>query len=215
MDRLLSPKKISKSGKSMRSSENAHPSSARLFIFARLPDAGKVKTRLIPSAGKEGAARIYETLLRHTLDVARSSGLQFEVRLTGGAPEMFAGRFGDDLQVADQGSGDLGSRMAAVPAPCLIIGSDCPGLSAPILRLANEALSDRRAVLGPATDGGYYLIGLREPMPWLFADMEWSTSSVFDETLSRLKAREVDPAILPELTDIDTPEDLARWPGFQ
>ncbi len=70
-------------------------------------------------------------------------------------------------------------------------------------------------VLGPASDGGYYLLGLREPMPFLFEDMTWSTAQVLPETLSRLAARGIGPAILPELSDIDTPEDLAMWPQFQ
>ena len=189
--------------------------SPRLSIFARLPVPGKVKTRLIPALGEEGAARLYARLLALTVEVARESGLEFELRVTGGEIGAFQGLFGNDVPVVDQGDGDLGARMARVEAPALIIGSDCPGITAPLLRAAAGALEDRRVVLGPANDGGYYLIGYREPVPFLFEDMEWSTPKVLPETLARLAARGHGPAILPELADIDTAEDLAQWPEFE
>ena len=187
----------------------------RLSIFARLPVPGKVKTRLIPALGEEGAARLYARLLALTVDVARESGLAFELRVTGGEVGAFRGLFGDDVAVVEQGDGDLGTRMARVEAPALIIGSDCPGITAPLLRAAAGALEDRRVVLGPANDGGYYLIGYREPVPFLFENMEWSTPKVLPETLARLAGRGHGPAILPELADIDTAEDLAQWPEFE
>ena len=189
--------------------------SPRLSIFARLPVPGKVKTRLIPALGEEGATRLYARLLALTVQVARESGLDFELRVTGGEIGAFQGLFGDDVPVVDQGDGDLGARMVRVEAPALLIGSDCPGITAPLLRAAAGALEDRRVVLGPANDGGYYLIGYREPVPFLFEDMEWSTPKVLPETLARLAARGHGPAILPELADIDTAEDLAQWPEFE
>ncbi|MAM39210.1 MAG: hypothetical protein CL949_12090 [Erythrobacter sp.] len=189
--------------------------SPRLSIFARLPVPGKVKTRLIPALGEEGAARLYARLLALTVEVARESGFEFELRVTGGEIGAFQGLFGEDVPVVDQGDGDLGARMARVEAPALLIGSDCPGITAPLLRAAAGALEDRRVVLGPANDGGYYLIGYREPVPFLFEDMEWSTPKVLPETLARLAARGHGPAILPELADIDTAEDLAQWPEFE
>lgn len=187
----------------------------RLVIFARLPEAGQVKTRLIPALGEAGAAQLYGRLLEHTLAEARTSGLDIEVWITGGSPQAFAEAYGNDLAVVEQGHGDLGERLARVDAPSIVIGSDCPGISAPILRAAAKALDDRAVVIGPATDGGYYLIGFREPVPFLFAEMAWSTPTVFANTLTRLAARGIGPAILPELADIDTPEDLAAWPELQ
>lgn len=187
----------------------------RLSIFARLPVPGKVKTRLIPALGEEGAARVYARLLAQTVEVARESRLPFELRVTGGEEAAFSQLFGEDIAVTEQGEGDLGARMARVPSPALIIGSDCPGITPALLQAAAGALDDRRVVIGPATDGGYYLIGYREPVPFIFADMEWSTPRVFTETLSRLAAEGYGPAILPELADIDTGEDLASWPEFQ
>lgn len=187
----------------------------RLAIFARFPVPGQVKTRLIPSLGEEGATQLYSRLLEHTLAEARASGLPVELRTTGGEEADFRAWLGEGFAIADQGAGDLGERLARVEAPALVIGSDCPGISANILRAAAGALDDRSVVLGPATDGGYYLVGFREPVPYLFEGMAWSTSTVFAETLARLAARGIGPAILPELSDIDTAEDLASWPEVQ
>ena len=187
----------------------------RLVIFARLPEAGKVKTRLVPAVGEAGAARIYARLLEHTLAEARASDLPIELCTTGGEPGAFREWLGEGFAITQQGEGGLGERLARVEAPALVIGSDCPGISAPILRAAADALEERSVVLGPASDGGYYLIGFHEPVPYLFTDMEWSTPSVFAKTLARLAARGIGPAILPELSDIDTPEDLAAWPELQ
>ena len=187
----------------------------RLSIFARLPIPGKVKTRLIPAFGEEGAARVYARLLAHTVEIAKDSGLDFELRVTGGEVGAFHRLFGADVAVIDQGEGDLGAKMARVRAPALLIGSDCPGITPQLLRAAAGALDDRRVVLGPANDGGYYLIGFSEPVPFLFENMEWSTPRVLPETLTRLAERGFGPAILPELADVDTAEDLAGWPAFQ
>ncbi|MCH2486240.1 MAG: TIGR04282 family arsenosugar biosynthesis glycosyltransferase [Erythrobacter sp.] len=188
--------------------------SPTLSIFARLPVPGRAKTRLIPAVGEEGAARIYARLLNHTVAQVRASGLPFELRVTGGEVAAFRDLYGDDVRVIEQGDGDLGARMARVPAPALIVGSDCPAVTPELFRAAACELAEREVVIGPASDGGYYLIGLARPMPFLFEDMEWSTETVFAETLARLAARGIGPAVLPELDDIDTPDDLARWPDF-
>lgn len=186
-----------------------------LSVFARLPVPGKVKTRLIPALGDEGAARLYARLLAHTVAVAKDSGLDFELRVTGGEVGAFKALFGEDVQVTEQGEGDLGARMTRVEPPCLIIGTDCPAMSVPLLRAAAGALDERKVVIGPANDGGYYLVGMREPMPFLFEDMAWSTPQVLPQTLARLAERRIGPAILPELADIDTAEDLAAWPELE
>ena len=145
----------------------------------------------------------------------RESGLPFELRVTGGEEEAFRSLYGDTVTLTPQGDGDLGARMARVAAPNLIIGSDCPGVIPELFRAAAGALEERDVVIGPATDGGYYLIGMTRPMPFLFEDMEWSTPRVFADTLGRLAQRGIAPAILPELSDVDTGEDLAAWPQFQ
>lgn len=186
----------------------------RLCIFARWPEPGKAKTRLIPALGAAGAASVYSKLLRHTVAAARASDLEFELRVTGGSATAFTVLFGHDMTVVDQGGGDLGAKLARAGAPVILIGSDAPGLTAALLREAADRLRDHEVVIGPASDGGYYLIALRDPSPWLFADMPWSTPQVFPETLARLAHRGITPFMLAELTDIDTGEDLAAWPAF-
>ena len=183
-----------------------------IAIFARWPEPGKAKTRLIPALGAEGAAKLYAKLLEVTVREARASGLPFHLRVTGDDPARFRDWLGDDLNVRGQGDGDLGEKLARVPIPGLMIGSDCPGLTAALLREAADALATHEAVIGPADDGGYWLLGLREPCRDLFTGMAWSTPQVFPETMRRLDALGTVPHLLPKLTDIDTGEDLAAWP---
>ena len=184
----------------------------RLSIFARYPEPGRAKTRLIPALGERGAAAVCRRLLEHTIMAARQSGLPFELRVTGASGERFTTECGEDLLVQDQGGGDLGDRLARVNGPALVIGSDLPALTSDLLRQAAGALRARAVVLGPASDGGYWLVGFRERLPWLFTDMPWSTPCVLPETLSRLARRRLIPAMLPELSDVDEPGDLADWP---
>jgi uncharacterized protein len=183
-----------------------------IAIFARWPEPGKAKTRLIPALGAEGAATLYARLLELTVREARTSGLPFHLRITGDDPARFREWLGDDLDVRDQGDGDLGEKLARVPTPGLMIGSDCPGLTAALLRDAADALATHEAVIGPADDGGYWLLGLRDPCRDLFTEMAWSTPQVFPETMRRLDALGIAPYMLPELTDIDTGDDLEAWP---
>jgi hypothetical protein len=185
-----------------------------ISIFARWPEPGKAKTRLIPAFGEEGAAAIYTKLLAHTVDVTRASGVPFELRVTGATPDDFRAGLGGDLQIVDQGDGDLTAKLSRVPAPAIVIGSDCPSLTPAVLRAAADTLKTDPMVIGPASDGGYYLLGYREDADFAFRDMAWSTSTVFEETLRRFIARGIQPAVLPELSDIDTAEDLADWPEF-
>lgn len=185
-----------------------------LHIFARWPEPGKAKTRLIPALGAEGATRVYRKLLEHTVRVARTSGLPLELRISGGEPEQFREWLGDHLTITEQGYGDLGAKLGRASAPGIVIGSDAPGLTAELLQQAAEALEDNSAVIGPADDGGYYLLGFREPAPFAFADMKWSTEKVFAETMARFAAQGIAPKVLPELTDVDTADDLAKFPDF-
>jgi rSAM/selenodomain-associated transferase 1 len=185
-----------------------------ITIFARWPQPGKCKTRLIPALGVEGAAEVYRKLLLRTVGEARASGLQLHMAVTGAPLDRFADWLGTGITFAEQGDGDLGAKMGRIEAPVLLIGSDCPGLNAARLRDAAAQLHTNPAVIGPARDGGYYLLGLARPMPFLFSDMPWSTSQVLPETLRRLDERGLKPAILAVLDDIDTPDDLARFPEF-
>ena len=193
----------------------------RLVIFARLPVPGRAKTRLIPALGAEGAARLQDVMTRHTL--AEAAGVadlaDVEVRFTGGDAAAMAERYGDAVAYLPQGDGDLGDRLArataAVPAaareapsPVVVIGTDCPGLTTGLLRAAFDALDDHDVVLGPAADGGYYLIGLRRPAPALFAGVAWSTDRVLAQTRSAAERAGLGVALLPTLSDVDVPADL-------
>lgn len=185
-----------------------------ISIFCRWPTPGEAKTRLIPDFGAEGAAAIYTRLLAHTVEVARASGVPFELRVTGAEPQLFRKALGEDLRVVEQGDGELSDKLARVPTPAIVIGSDCPGLSPAVLRAARDTLQTDPMVIGPASDGGYYLLGYSQPADFAFRDMEWSTATVFEETLRRFALRGIRPAVLPELSDVDTAADLEHWPQF-
>lgn len=183
-------------------------------LFAKWPSPGYAKTRLIPALGAEGAARLHARLVERTLSAVRASGLPFEVRGTGAAPGEFAQWLGEGVRAVDQGEGDLGARLARVPAPMLLIGADAPDLTPQHLRASAAALGTTPAVIGPAADGGYWLLGLSHAMPHLFASMPWSTDAVAAETIARLAGSGIVPAMLETLHDCDRPEDLARWPDL-
>lgn len=192
----------------------SNPHDVRVVAFARFPVAGMCKTRLIPAVGAQGAATIHTKLVETCVAAMRGSGLSIELRTTGAEAAAFRDWLGDDIAFIDQGEGDLGDRLAraAAPYPVIFIGSDAPDLDADRLITAAKALASAPAVIGPAEDGGYYLLGLNAPAPWLFTDMDWGTETVFEETMRRFAAHGVTPAVLEPLADLDRPEDLARWP---
>lgn len=186
----------------------------RLVLFARYPTPGRAKTRLIPALGSEGAAALHRRLTERTLATLTNTGLPVELRSTG-APTVAFHRWLGDVSVVPQGRGHLGQRMgrAATP-PAILVGADIPGLTADHIRQAAALLAEHPVVLGPALDGGYYLIGVSAPAPWLFAPMAWGTDTVFGTTLQRCSARGVIPGVLPALADLDRPDDLGEWSGL-
>jgi uncharacterized protein len=186
----------------------------RLALFARYPTAGAAKTRLIPALGPEGAAQVHRQLAQRTLGVLRSAGLPVELHFTGAAEADFREWLGDGFVLVEQVEGDLTDRLLAAlyPAPVIFFGADTPDLSVHHVTQAVAALERHPVVLGPAEDGGYYLIGMREPMPELLNTMPWSTDQVMPETMQRLTNVGISPALLNTLHDCDRPEDLARWP---
>jgi len=192
------------------------------MIFAKAPTPGRVKTRLIPALGESGAAQLQRQLIERTLRVAVAAGL--------GTPELWCAPDPDDsffavcakrygISLRPQGEGDLGMRMAralesalAAGSPGLLIGCDCPALTPAYLREAAAALAGGNdAVLGPAEDGGYVLIGLARSQPaQLFQDIAWGSASVMQETRTRLARGNWRWRELPLLWDVDRPEDLRR-----
>lgn len=182
----------------------------KVCLFTRWPEAGKAKTRLIPALGAAGAADLDRRLTERTVATVLASGLHCEVRSTGAEPAAFEDWLG--VPAVDQGDGDLGERLAraAETLPVLLIGADCPGLMPAHLSRAADALATAPAVIGPAEDGGYWLLGLASPAP-VFEDIAWGGPRVFAQTVARLPAP---PVVLECLADLDVPADLGRWPGL-
>jgi uncharacterized protein len=195
-----------------------------LIIFTRYPIPGQTKTRLIPALGALGAVNLHRELTEHTLTQAlhlnAAEAISVEVHVAGGEEDpALAEWLGADLVYQFQGNGDLGDRMAhsidlALQAGhdrVIIIGTDCPGLNADLLKLAFQALHSHDLVLGPAIDGGYYLIGLRRFIPELFVGINWGTSDVLPQTVNIASKLDLSVGYLPPLADIDRPEDLPVW----
>lgn len=189
--------------------------SPRVVLFTRYPEPGKAKTRLIPVLGNAGAASLHRTLTERTMEAVQDSGLAFEVRSTG-APVAAFEAWLHTTSIVDQGDGDLGQRLARAgpPYPTLFIGSDAPDLTSTLLCDAAAGLRNAEAVIGPAEDGGYWLLGLTREVAGVFDGIDWSTDVVFAQTLARLSTAGIDPVLLPALADCDRPEDLRRWPGL-
>ncbi len=190
-----------------------------LILMVKNPVAGKTKTRLAAEVGDAKALEMYAVLTRHTGDqvlgldqVTRYLHYSEFVDTADDWPNR------DFIKLVQVGAG-LGERMAAAfdhafvrdHDRVVIIGSDCPGLTTDVLRQAFAALEDHALVVGPATDGGYYLLGMRHPHPTLFADMEWSTEHVLEDTLARARVRGLSVARLPVLSDVDY---LADWQAY-
>ena len=188
----------------------------RLVLFTRYPQPGHAKTRLIPALGAAGAAALHRRLTEATLATLLATGLPVELWVTGAPFAAFEAWLGNDTPIHLQGDGDLGARMdrALQPTPAILVGSDLPTLATSHIAQAAALLADGSVALGPAEDGGYYLVGLPAPAPFLFEAMAWSTAGVLAETRRRLEANATPYALLPTLPDLDRPEDLARFPGL-
>jgi uncharacterized protein len=187
-----------------------------LIIFVKNPELGKVKTRLASTLGDAQALRIYEALLGHTRTVVQAVPAQ---RL------LFYSDFiatddawpDSDFEKFLQTAGWLGERMSSAFAtafieggPVLIVGSDCAQLTTGIVEQALAALQDHDFVLGPAEDGGYYLLGMQHYHPEVFNDIAWSTERVFDQTVAILQNHSWSYALTPTLSDIDFEEDWVK-----
>ncbi len=199
---------------------------ARVMVFSRTPEPGKVKTRLVPALGPDGAARLHERLTHRAVRTAVAS--------EAGSVELWCAPttvhpFFSELETVfplglrlQQGD-DLGERMAGAfddalseASTALLVGSDSPDLGQEDLRAAMAALQgDYDVVLGPAADGGYLLIGLRCPVPELFRNMPWGTAEVLALTRERLGRAGRRWYELPVRHDLDRPEDLSRFPDLQ
>ena len=207
-------------------------SQVRILIFAKAPAPGRVKTRLIPALGAEGAARLAGRLLSHALKQALAADLGPVEICASPAPEhpdwqpwlpalRELGPRGSSVAWSDQGEGDLGARLARsargyldAGEPVLLMGTDCPALTPQRLREAALALHRHAAALIPALDGGYVLLGLRAFAyhPSLFTTMPWGTATVADLTQRRLRDLNWHVWVGEALPDVDVPADLAILP---
>ncbi|MDI4638039.1 MULTISPECIES: TIGR04282 family arsenosugar biosynthesis glycosyltransferase [Halomonadaceae] len=192
-----------------------------LAILAKAPIPGRVKTRLTPTFAPAAAARLHEALLRQTLEVALAATPAHRIVLWTGLEHdhplfvELAERHGISLR--PQPEGNLGVRMftalEAMGAPGLLVGSDCPVLTPQLLTDCHAALADHDGVLLPAEDGGYALVGLRQPCQAFFTDIDWGSDRVLAQTLARADSlgwRLAQPA---KVWDVDRPADVARWQG--
>jgi rSAM/selenodomain-associated transferase 1 len=189
-------------------------SGPRLILFAKYPLPGFAKTRLIPALGENGAAALHKTLTERSVKTLLASGSPVEVRYTGADAAAFSRWLGTNITLVEQVEGDLTDRLmaASYDTPHIFFGADTPDLTLQIVSQAIAALQQNEIVIGPARDGGFYLIGMRQARPELLTDMPWSTDQVLPETLRRLEALGIAPVMLPILSDCDRPEDLAQWP---
>ncbi|MCC5815809.1 MAG: TIGR04282 family arsenosugar biosynthesis glycosyltransferase [Leptospira sp.] len=204
-----------------------------LIVFAKRPILGKVKSRLAKDIGDERALDIYNKLLIYTKDIvaqwkALDNSIVRNVHWFWDIPNEEEGNpveIPDSFEVYIQGKGDLGEKMSLAfeeifsqtpyfgfsqnkPFPVAIIGTDCPDISATILQECFVQLADSDISIGPAIDGGYYLLGMRQFHPEVFENVEWSSNRVLKQTIQNIKSKNLLYTELPVLKDIDRVDDL-------
>ncbi|MBT4161499.1 MAG: glycosyltransferase [Gammaproteobacteria bacterium] len=193
-------------------------SSYRIQIFCRIPEAGRAKTRLVPVLGEDGAANLAADLIRrlvHSLSEFNMESL--ELWYAGEDTDDFLAEF-EGIRCRRQQGADLGERMQHAlhdglesAERAILIGTDCPPIDYSYIVAAVEALNDHHVVLGPAEDGGYGLIGVRNHVPDIFSGIEWSTEQVLVQTCRKLDEQKLSYTLLPLIWDVDRPEDLHRY----
>ena len=193
-----------------------------IFIMMKYPEVGKVKSRLAKSIGDEAATSLYRTFVQDTLTTVQSANIPFHIALY--PPESqdeFARWLGRSLEYFPQEGTNLGERLQhgfsvmfkKEYRQVIALASDCPDLPSEILQTAASHLQTHKVVIGPAPDGGYYLIGFSSDLfvPDAFVGLSWGTESVFQETLARIELVTNQISILPEWQDIDTENDLRNF----
>jgi len=187
-----------------------------LIVFVKNPELGKCKTRLAATVGDEKALMFYKNMLKHTKEVVTNANAHKYVFYSSFIDENDLWPNGNNFSKYLQANGDLGYKMqkafeqgfAEGFENICIIGSDCYALDAQMINKAFETLQDNKAVIGPSTDGGYYLLGMSQLVPELFQNKQWSTETVTADTVADLKKLNYSYQKLPALTDIDNEEDL-------
>jgi uncharacterized protein len=207
-------------------------SKERLIIFTRYPKTGSTKTRLIPLLGAKGAANLQRKMTEHTLlrmkGLTASNDFTIEIRYDGGNEEVMKQWLGSEFEYASQGGGDIGERMQRAfedafksgAATVVIIGTDIPDLTAVDITSAFAVLKQKNMVLGPAKDGGYYLIGFQKnafspAVGDLFTGITWGERDVLKKTLKIATGLGFSYSLLKEMDDVDRPEDISTWERSQ
>ncbi len=202
------------------------PATCRCLLFTRFPEAGRVKTRLIPRLGPAGAARLQQRLTEHAAAqvAALAPAIGREVWYAGGDGQQMRAWLGPGFSYHQQAEGGLGTRLFTALASArlrgaermVLVGADCPALASRDIEQAFRLLEGHGLVLGPARDGGYYLIGLVAPAvrKELFANIPWGSHRVLAATLAAAAALDIRARLLEEKTDIDRPADLGHLAGL-
>jgi rSAM/selenodomain-associated transferase 1 len=197
-----------------------------IILFTRFPQPGLVKTRMIERLGPQGASQLHtkmtEQVIYQIRPALQTRKIQLQIYFCGGSQQEMSDWLGRNCTLCIQQGSDLGQRMEHAFAQTiqqgaeriLLIGSDCPDINADIITSGLEELNSHDLVLGPAADGGYYLIGLRAPgnkNAILFNSINWGTDQVLEQTLTQAKKGGLSYTLLPQLHDIDRPEDLVYF----
>lgn len=194
---------------------------ARILIFCKAPVAGTVKTRIARELGDDAACRLHEALATRMISAAITSELApVEIWCAPSTDHPFFDSFAAIRRL--QEGEDLGARMSAALAKVLaegadravLVGTDCPPIDGEYLEWALRELDSSDAVLGPADDGGYGLIGLTRPCPAAFSGIAWSTPSVAEETLARFAGQKMSVSLLDQIWDVDERADIDRLHAF-
>jgi len=204
----------------------------KLIVFTRYPETGTTKTRLIPLLGANGSAELHRKMTEHTLArlkrLLTSNALTMEICYDGGNEHLMKTWLGPDLDYQPQGTGHLGLRMKrsfenafrSGADAAVLIGTDIPDITDTVVQTAFDTLKQKNMVLGPAKDGGYYLIGLQSTslssaMDTLFSGITWGRRDVLRKTLDVAKGLGLSFSLVDELEDVDQPEDLSIWKRSQ
>ncbi|MCT4665883.1 MAG: TIGR04282 family arsenosugar biosynthesis glycosyltransferase [Flavobacteriales bacterium] len=189
-----------------------------IIVFVKNLSKGKVKTRLAKTIGDENALKVYKALLEKTQTVVENLLIDSQVHFS----EKIADENWDLSQKFVQVGDDLGARMQKAFQEAfqngyekiVLIGSDLPSISSDFIQEAFQVLEQKELVFGPAEDGGYYLIGMKNMYKYPFENKAWSTPSLLDQTRKELAHKKISYGLLSTLNDIDTFEDLKQYPEF-
>ncbi len=201
----------------------ADKNSCAVIVFGRYPEIGKVKTRLAKEIGEEPALKFYKFSAENTFAECKkikSENILLYLFFSEVKDKASVAKWtGNDFTYFSQSGSNLGERMynafleifSKGIKKAVIIGTDIPEINSEIIKQSCELLNYTDSVIGPAADGGYYLLGMKNPHKFLFENINWSTGSVFSETKFRIMKNKLSFFVLKELGDIDTKEDYIRW----